>query len=95
MYLDVCPDWVCEVPSPSTEKRDRAEKLEIYARERVPNAWLINPVQRTVEVFRLTSHRWLTLAVFHDDQRVRAEPFDAIELDLGMLWADLEPDAQE
>jgi Uma2 family endonuclease len=93
-YLDVCPDWVCEVLSPSTEKRDRAEKLEIYARERVPNAWLINPVQRTVEVLRLTSHRWLTLAVFHDDQRVHAEPFDAIELDLAMLWADLEPASQ-
>jgi hypothetical protein len=24
---------------------------------------------------------------------VRAEPFDAIELDLGLLWADVEPAA--
>jgi hypothetical protein len=26
-----------------------------------------------------------------DDERVRAEPFDAIELDLALLWADVEP----
>jgi len=92
-YFVLSPDWICEVLSPATEKRDRSAKLSIYARERVPNAWLINPVQRTVEVLRLASDKWLTLAVHHDDQRVRAEPFDAIELDLAILWADLAPDA--
>ncbi len=53
--------------------------------------WLVNPVQRTVEVLRLASDKWLTLAVHHDDQRVRPEPFDAVELDLAVLWADLQP----
>jgi len=90
-YIEIRPDWVCEVLSPSTEKRDRAAKLAIYAREGVPHAWLINPAQRTLEVLRLTAERWLTLAVHHDDQKVRAEPFDAIELDLAVLWMDLEP----
>ena len=93
-YEDVlaAPEYlVAELLSPATEKRDRSAKLRIYARERVPNAWLVNPVQRTVEVLRLTSDKRLTLAVHHDDQRVRAEPFDAIELDLAILWADLEP----
>lgn len=90
-FIEMAPDWVCEVLSPSTEKRDRAAKLPIYARERVSHAWLVNPAQRTLEVLRLTSERWLTLAVHHDDHRVRAEPFDAIELDLSVLWMDLVP----
>jgi Uma2 family endonuclease len=90
-YFELAPDWVCDVLSPSTEKRDRSSKLPIYARERVPNVWLVNPLQRTLEVLRLASDKWLTLAVHHDDQRVRAEPFDAIELDLSVLWADLKP----
>jgi Uma2 family endonuclease len=90
--FELRPDWVCEVLSPSTEKQDRTAKLSIYARAGVPNAWLINPVQRTLEALRLTSQGWLTLAVHHDEQRVRAEPFDAIEL--GVLWADLEPQAR-
>ncbi|HKO90866.1 MAG TPA: Uma2 family endonuclease, partial [Polyangiaceae bacterium] len=68
-YFVLRPDWVCEVLSPATEKRDRAAKLSIYAREQVPNAWLINPAQRTLEVLRLAPEGWLTLAVHHDDQR--------------------------
>ncbi len=88
-YFELAPDCVCEVLSPATEKRDRVAKLAIYAREQVPNAWLINPTQRTLEVFRLQGDQWLTLGVHHDDQRVRAEPFEAIELDLAVLWADL------
>jgi Uma2 family endonuclease len=90
-FFVVRPDWVCEVLSPSTEKRDRAAKLSIYAREHVPHAWLVNPVQRTLEVLRLVADKWLTVAVHLDDQRVRAEPFAAIELDLAILWSDLEP----
>jgi hypothetical protein len=31
------------------------------------------------------------VAVHEDDQRVRAEPFDAVEIDLAALWSHLEP----
>jgi Uma2 family endonuclease len=88
-YFEIAPDWVCEILSPSTEKRDRSDKLPIYARSRVPHAWLINPAQRLLEVLRHSPDGWLTVTVARDDQRVRAEPFDAIELDLSALWADL------
>lgn len=90
-YFEVAPDFVCEVLSPSTEKFDRAQKLAIYAREQVGHAWLVNPLTRTVEVLRRTEAGWLTVAIHHDDQRVRAEPFDAIELDLAVLWAEMPP----
>jgi Uma2 family endonuclease len=52
---------------------------------------LVDPVERTLEVLRFVEGRWLLLATFADDERVRAEPFDAIELELGLLWADVEP----
>lgn len=88
--IAIAPDWVCEVLSPSTERLDRSRKLRIYARWGVPHAWLVHPRHRTVEVLRLHADgTWLTLAVHQDDERVRAEPFDAIELDLANLWVDL------
>jgi len=80
---------VCEVLSSSTEKVDRAQKLPIYAREGVEQAWLVNPLLRLLEPWRLESGRWLSLGVFRDDARVRVEPFDAVELDLALLWIDL------
>lgn len=81
---------VCEVISPSTEQRDRTAKLSIYARAEVTYAWLVNPDQRLLEVLRLGRDGWLRLAAHRDDERVRAEPFDAIELDLSVLWVDAE-----
>jgi Uma2 family endonuclease len=87
-YFDLPPDWICEVLSPSTEAVDRAEKMPIYARENVQFSWLIDPILKTLEVFILNpDRRWILAAVHQGDARVRAEPFDAIDLDLALLWA--------
>ncbi len=90
-FFSLSPDWICEVLSPSTEKIDRVQKLAIYAREKVQHAWLIDPRKRTLEALRLHEGKWLILATHHDDDKARIEPFDAIELDLSILWADLAP----
>ena len=84
------PDWVCEVLAPSTEKIDRTTKLPIYAHAGVGHAWLVNPTLRMLEVLRLRDGQWTLLATHRDDEVVRAEPFDAIALDLSILWADVE-----
>ncbi|MGE5185552.1 MAG: Uma2 family endonuclease [Acidobacteriota bacterium] len=94
-YFTLAPDWVCEVLSKSTERRDRTKKLRIYAAAGVRHAWLVHPIWRTIEVLRLEQNRWSTMAVHEGDQRVRAEPFDAIELDLALLWRDLPTRASE
>jgi Uma2 family endonuclease len=90
-YVTLAPDWICEVLSPSTSRLDRAEKLPIYARERVRHAWLVDPLARTLEVLRLDGERWVILATHAGDARIRAEPFEALELELGLLWIDVEP----
>ncbi|HSP79040.1 MAG TPA: Uma2 family endonuclease [Myxococcaceae bacterium] len=82
----LAPDWVCEVLSPSTEALDRGAKLSVYAREGVRHVWLLNPEVRTLEVLRLEGTRYLLLGVHTDEARVRAEPFEAIELPLALLW---------
>jgi Uma2 family endonuclease len=86
--VEIAPDWVCEILSPSTERLDRAKKLPAYARHRVAHAWLVNPAARTLEVLRREAERWLLVATFADDALVRAEPFEAVELDLLHLWGE-------
>jgi Uma2 family endonuclease len=75
------------VLSPSTESLDRAKKLGIYARAGIGHAWLVNPLLQTLEVLLLASGRWTLAATHEGSAPVRAEPFDAIELELGALWA--------
>jgi len=89
-YLELMPDWVCEVASPGTGKIDRRHKLPLYARAEVSHVWLVDPLQRTLEVLRRHGPQWLIVGTWADDERVRAEPFDAIELELGILWADVQ-----
>jgi len=88
-YFTLAPDWVCEVLSPSSSKMDRSRKLPIYAREGIPHAWLVDPLLRMLEVLRLTDGKWTIVATHADAAKVRAEPFDAIELDMAILWADV------
>jgi Uma2 family endonuclease len=89
-YFTIAPDWICEVLSPSTARLDRTAKLPVYGRAEVRHAWLIDPLLHTLEVLRLESGRWSIVSTFTDDARVRAEPFEAFELELGLLWADVQ-----
>ncbi|MBI3181963.1 MAG: Uma2 family endonuclease [Myxococcales bacterium] len=85
--ISLAPDWVCEVLSPSTASLDRVRKKHLYARERVRHVWLVDPVGKTLEVFHLAEgDRWIELGTYEGNERVRAEPFDAIELELDALW---------
>lgn len=84
----LAPDWVGEVLSPqSTEARDREEKMPIYAREGVSHLWLVNPTTQTLEAYALDRERWTLLGTWSGNKKVRATPFDAIELDLAALWS--------
>lgn len=82
----VMPDWICEVLSPGTARKDRTRKLPLYAKHRVGHVWLIDPVVQTLEVYRLQAETWGLVRTFGADDKAHAEPFEAVELDLAMIW---------
>jgi Uma2 family endonuclease len=85
-FFTLPSDWICEILSPSTARIDRAHKLRIYHEAGVKHAWLVDPLQRTLEVLRSEGAGWVILVVLTGSGLVRAEPFDAIELELDALW---------
>lgn len=50
-FLRIVPSLVVEILSPSTARRDRTVKLEIYARNGVEEYWIIDPLRRELTVF--------------------------------------------
>ncbi|MBZ4375106.1 Uma2 family endonuclease [Corallococcus sp. AS-1-6] len=86
----LAPDWLCEVLSPSTSRLDRFRKLPVYAREGVRHVWLVDPLQYTLEVFRLEGSHYLLVGTHQDAETVHAEPFEALPLELKVLWEDVE-----
>ena len=85
-YFTVVPDWVCEILSASTEKRDRTLKMRIYGEAGVPHMWLIDPRLQILEAFELNGTRWTKIGDWNSDDGVRAPPFDAIAFSLADLW---------
>jgi Uma2 family endonuclease len=85
-FFTLAPAWVCEILSSSTEQIDRADKVPLYAASRVAHAWLVSPTARTLEVLELDGDTFRILGTFKNDDRVRAPPFEAFELELAVLW---------
>jgi Uma2 family endonuclease len=83
--FSVVPDWVCEVISPSNGRVDRLKKMPIYAREGIPYAWIVDPDQQVLEARKLHSAEWV-VHEYGGDARGRVEPFEAIEIDLTLIW---------
>ncbi len=86
--FELAPDWVCEVISPSTARIDRGRKLRVYARERVAHLWFVDPLARMVEIYRLDADRWIVVGTHEGGEPLRAEPFEAIGLDVRRWWGE-------
>src|SRR4051794_6879609 len=86
-YFDLAPDWACEVISPSTAALDRGDKRKAYATHGVRDLWFVDRDAQTLEVLVLDGDSYRILDVFGGEGLVRAVPFDALELELGALWA--------
>ena len=87
-YFSLAPDWVCEVLSRSTERIDRDQKLPYYAHHRVRHVWLLDPIQRTLEVLLLDGTRWVVAENHGGHEVARAAPFAAMGIELARLWID-------
>ncbi|MCH9808252.1 MAG: Uma2 family endonuclease [Alphaproteobacteria bacterium] len=87
-WIDLAPDWACEVISPSTARYDRGEKREIYAREGVTHLWHVDPIDRLLEAFELQDGNWVLLKTLKNDEEVALPPFAAVPFSLGALWPD-------
>ncbi len=88
-WISVTPDWVCEMLSPGTRRLDRMGKMPIYAQYEVPYLWLVDPIDKTLEVFQLKEGEWVVAGLFADHATVRAKPFTEIEINLGDLWREV------
>lgn len=84
--FELAPDWVCEVLSPSTARLDRNYKTRVYAQHGVEYGWIVDALNRSVELSQLETGRWQLMETFVGDDPVRIPPFEALELRLGDLW---------
>ena len=85
-YFELPPDWICEVLSPSTARYDRVSKMNIYAVNNIPYYWILDPLNRTLEILNLQGDGYRVSMTFGESDKVLAPPFEEIEFNLGDLW---------
>jgi Uma2 family endonuclease len=82
------PDWLCEIVSETNRATDTIKKLRRYHQSGVPHYWILDQLDRTLTVHRHTPEGYVIALRAEADERVRAEPFDAIELHVAVLLGD-------
>ncbi|WP_165374629.1 MULTISPECIES: Uma2 family endonuclease [Sorangium] len=87
----VRPDWICEILS-TNKRNDLIKKKRVYHRHQVPHYWIIDPEEETLAVYRWTQEGYVEILAAERGEQVRAEPFEATPLQVGVLFGDDEAD---
>ena len=79
------PDLVVEVVSPGSFQRDRKEKVVTYSKYRVPEYWLADPVNSTLEQYFPSGDKLILSEVYEGDELVRSERMPCINFTMSAL----------
>jgi Uma2 family endonuclease len=87
-WIEGAPDLVVEVLSRGTARKDRGEKLRLYAATGVREYWIVDAEERQIE--HLVNRDGEMTVVLAADASYRSPVVEEIELDLDALWTAVE-----
>ncbi|HYL05720.1 MAG TPA: Uma2 family endonuclease [Thermoanaerobaculia bacterium] len=82
--LEGVPDLVVEVLSPGSKRRDRGEKLALYAENAVREYWIVEPEARQIEFLLNEDGRFVVSVPGGSEYRSAVIP--EVRLDLAIFW---------
>lgn len=95
MFLDA-PRFVLEVLSPTTEKYDRGEKMELYRQQEIEEYWIVDWRKKEVEIYELDYEKdtpeyflWNTITEKNKDQ-LKILHFPGIKITFDELFDEIE-----
>lgn len=80
------PDLCVEILSPSSVTVDREDKFQQYAAAKVRCYWIVDPMRKTIEAFRLQSGKYIASGRGQGVETVSLPPFPELEIPLADLW---------
>jgi Uma2 family endonuclease len=80
------PDLCVEVLSPSNAGYDRTDKFDLYQTAKVPFYWIVDPMERTVEAYKLVNGVYIRGGHGTGDDVLNLPPFEDLSIPLNTLW---------
>ncbi len=84
--IEIAPDLVIEVLSPSNSRRDVEEKLADYARISVRECWLVSPEGQTVEVLELQDGNWKRIYLVGLGDTLKSNVLEGFEVEVTKIF---------
>ncbi|WP_010531735.1 Uma2 family endonuclease [Lentibacillus jeotgali] len=83
------PDLVVEILSPSTLKRDKIDKLNMYANFRIPEYWIVEPKTGILEQYSLHDAQYTLIDVFQEDEHVTSPGIPCISFTMADIMKNI------
>lgn len=80
------PDWVIEILSPHTTKKDLQDKFDLYEEAGVGEYWIVEPRNQTVEVFVLDDNQYRRITTYVESDTIPSNTFPGLEVSLGEVF---------
>jgi len=80
------PDFIIEIFSPSTERRDKKAKFDTYERYGVREYWMVDPQAEYVEVWILNASKFDRLGIFGPDEKFASPVLNNQSMDVGRVF---------
>ena len=85
------PDWIIEILSPATSKKDLTEKYTLYENAGVQEYWVAHPNEGTLLIYRLNEagrYQLLRQTPFVKGEKAPSKVFPELEIDLDEVFGD-------
>lgn len=81
------PDLIVEVLSPGTTRQDRKGKFALYERHGVREYWIVDPVDRYIEVYQNQDHQFIRQGIFEPGETFESAVLGGKTVEVSKLFA--------
>lgn len=76
------PDWIVEILSPRTAKKDLKIKYDLYEQNAVPEYWIVHPNEQYIQAYSLENGKYGEMRLYSEEDRATPPLFPNLQLPL-------------
>ncbi|MBL7796782.1 MAG: Uma2 family endonuclease [Saprospiraceae bacterium] len=76
------PDWIIEILSPRTAKKDLKIKYDLYEQNAVPEYWIVHPNEQYIQAYSLENGKYGEMRLYSEEDRATPPLFPNLQLPL-------------
>ena len=84
--IEGSPDLIVEILSPSSFKRDKKEKFELYMQFGVQEYWIVDPYYKSIEVFVLENNKYVLAFEASEAGIIQSKVLEGLSLEISTVF---------